>query len=73
MNFFSDDRILLVEPSQRRCTEGHITAWYSKHDSDILLKHRRLGSKSDSEKTVRIIHSARRTFTRFSWFPFLLR
>ena len=37
----------------------------------MLLTLRRLGPKSVSEKTVRIIHSAQRTFTRFPWFPIL--
>ena len=35
----------------------------------MLLIHRRLGPKSDSEKTARIIHRAQRTLTRFAWFP----
>ena len=37
----------------------------------MLLVHRRLGPKWDSEKTARIIHSAQRTSTRFAWFPIL--
>ena len=48
---------------------GHITAWYSGHDSDILLVHRRLGPRSDLEKTARIIHCAQRTLHRFASFP----
>ena len=62
---------MLVEPLNVVCTVGHITACYSKHDSDILLTHRRLGPKSDSEKKARIIHSAQHRFTRFWWFPIL--
>ena len=34
---------LLVEPLQCCCTVGHITACYSRLDTDILLVHRRLG------------------------------
>ena len=37
----------------------------------MLLTLRRLGPKSESEKTARIIHSAQRTFIRFAWFPTL--
>ena len=37
----------------------------------MLLTHRRLGPKSDVEKTARIIHSAQRTFTRSVKFPTL--
>ena len=37
----------------------------------MLLTLRRLGPKSDIEKTARIIHSAQRTFARFVWFPIL--
>ena len=48
---------------------GYITGSYSGLDTDMLLIHRRLGPKSDSEKTTRIIHSAQRTCTRFAWFP----
>ena len=44
---------------------GHITACYSRHDSDIHLIHRRLGPESDHVKTARIILSAQRTCTRF--------
>ena len=37
----------------------------------MLLILRRLGPKSDSEKRARTIHIAKRTFTRFAWFPIL--
>ena len=50
---------------------GHITACYSRHDSDIHLIHRRLGPESDHVKTARIIHSAQRTCTHFVKFPTL--
>ena len=52
---------VLVEPVQCCCTVGHITACYSRHDSDILLTLRRLGPQSDHEKLARIIHCAQRT------------
>ena len=35
---------------------GHITACYSRHDSDIHIIHRRLELGPDHVKTVRIIH-----------------
>ena len=60
-----------MNPCQCCCTVGHITACDSRLDTDMLLVHRRLGPKSDIEKTARIIHSAQRTFTRFAWFPIL--
>ena len=50
---------------------GHITACYSRHDSDIHIIHRRLELESDHVKIVRIIHCAQRTCTRFAWFPIL--
>ena len=37
------------------------------------LTLRRLGPKSDREKTARIIHSAQRTCTCFAWFPILTK
>ena len=39
----------------------HVTACYSRLDTDMLLTHRRLGPKSDHVNTVRNIHSAQRT------------
>ena len=48
---------------------GHITACYSRHDSDIHIIHRRLELESDHVKTVRIIHCAQRTCTRFASLP----
>ena len=50
---------------------GHITACYSRLDSDIHIIHRRLEFESDHVKTVRIIHCAQRTCTRFALFPTL--
>ena len=47
------------------------TACYSGLDTDMLLVQRRVGPKSDHEKTTRIIHCAHRTFARFAWFPSL--
>ena len=44
---------------------GHITAWYRKHDSDILLTLRRLGPMSDHEKIARIFLCAQRTLHPF--------
>ena len=75
VSFFFSKEVLYIrcplEPLQCCCTVGHITACYSRLDTDTLLIHRRLGLESDSEKTARIIHSAQRTFTRFAWFPIL--
>ena len=42
-------------------------------DTDMLLTHRRLGPKSDSEKRARIIHSAQRTFAHGVSFPTLAK
>ena len=50
---------------------GHITACYSRHDSDIHLMQKRLELESDHVKTARIIHSAQRTCTHFVKFPTL--
>ena len=55
---------VLVEPVKCCCTVGHITACCSRHNNDCLLALRRLGPKSDHEKTARIIHCAQRIFTR---------
>ena len=41
---------MLVEPVYC-CTGGHITACYSAHDNDILLTLRRLGPRSDHDKS----------------------
>ena len=62
---------LLVEPLKCCCTVGHITACYSRLDTDILLTLTRLDPKSDHEKIARIINCAQRTWTRFVLFPTL--
>ena len=47
---------MLVE---RLLHSGHITACYSRHDSDVHLVHRRLELKSDRrEQLSSIVHSA---------------
>ena len=64
---------VLVEPVWCCCAVGHITACYSRHDSDILLTLRRRGPKSDHEKIARNFHCAQRTGTRFVLFPTLAK
>ena len=61
INLDSKIQILFVENPCNVIAVGHITACYSRHDSDILLTLRRLGSKSDHKKIARIIHGAQRT------------
>ena len=51
---------------------GHITAWYSRHDSDILLSFTDvLGPSRIAEKTI-LIHCAQRICTRFESFHTLV-
>ena len=50
---------------------GHITAYYSRHDSDIHVSLGRLDLESDHVTTVRIIHKAQRICGCFASFPIL--
>ena len=50
---------------------SHITACYSRLDTDMLLTLKRFGPKSDIVKTARIIHSAQRTCAHCVSFPTL--